>query len=152
MTSVPDGGPDRPSLHRPVDAADLDAAVRELVQHLQGGADAGDADVYDGMFAADVLWGSPYGAVLAGYDQLNAIHHRLMAASAAPRSRFEPVQAVAPAPGVVVAHIRRQALSADGTHDPAGFSEMAMYVLVRRDGRWWLAGGQNTPLTRRPAP
>jgi uncharacterized protein (TIGR02246 family) len=151
MTSEAHGGTARPSLHRTADAADLDAAVRQLVQHLQGGADGGDADVYDGMFAADVLWGSPYGAVLAGYDQLNAIHHRLMAASAAPRSRFEAVQAVAPAPGVVVAHIRRQALSDRGTEDPAGFSEMAMYVIVRRDGRWWLAGGQNTPLAQRPA-
>jgi hypothetical protein len=26
------------------------------------------------------------------------------------------------------------------------FSEMAMYVLVRRDRRWWLAAGQNTPI------
>jgi hypothetical protein len=27
---------------------------------------------------------------------------------------------------------------------------MALYVLVRRDGTWWLAAGQNTPV--RPAP
>ena len=26
------------------------------------------------------------------------------------------------------------------------FSEMAMYVLVRRKGEWWLAAGQNTPI------
>jgi hypothetical protein len=24
---------------------------------------------------------------------------------------------------------------------------MAMYVLVETDGRWWVAGGQNTPVT-----
>jgi hypothetical protein len=29
---------------------------------------------------------------------------------------------------------------------------MAMYVLVERDGQWWLAAGQNTPVAeRRPA-
>jgi hypothetical protein len=30
-------------------------------------------------------------------------------------------------------------------HQP-GFSEMALYVLVERDGAWWLVGGQNTPI------
>jgi len=27
-----------------------------------------------------------------------------------------------------------------------GFSEMALYTLVERDGRWWLAAAQNTPI------
>ncbi|MEV0299047.1 nuclear transport factor 2 family protein [Nocardia sp. NPDC050710] len=101
---------------------------------------AGDADEYDSAFAADILWGSPFGASLTGYAELNAIHHRLMAAKVAPPSRFEVVAALAPASGVVVTQIRRQA--ADGE----GFSEMAMYVLVERDGRWWLAAAQNTPV------
>lgn len=30
------------------------------------------------------------------------------------------------------------------------FSEIALYVLVKRNGTWWLAAGQNTPV--RPAP
>jgi hypothetical protein len=57
-----------------------------------------------------------------------------------PASRFEVVSVLAPAPGVVVTHIRRQALTA------GGFSEMALYVLVEREGRWWLAAAQNTPI------
>jgi hypothetical protein len=37
------------------------------------------------------------------------------------------------------------------TPDTTGpFSEMALYVLVKRNGTWWLAAGQNTPV--RPAP
>ncbi|WP_327111556.1 DUF4440 domain-containing protein [Nocardia sp. NBC_01730] len=101
---------------------------------------AGDADGYDSDFAADVLWGSPFGASVAGYAELNALHHRLMAANVAPPSRFEVVAALTPAPGVVVTQIRRQAA------DTEGFSEMAMYVLVERGGRWWLAAAQNTPV------
>ncbi|MGW4071379.1 hypothetical protein [Nocardia grenadensis] len=31
-----------------------------------------------------------------------------------------------------------------------GFSEIAMYLLVEKDGRWWLAGAQNTPITDPP--
>jgi hypothetical protein len=34
--------------------------------------------------------------------------------------------------------------------DVAVFSEMALYVLVRREGHWWLAAGQNTPFQLKP--
>jgi hypothetical protein len=53
---------------------------------------------------------------------------------------------------VIVAHVARLALDADGqalvptTETGKAFSEMAMYVLVRRDDSWWLAAGQNTPI------
>jgi hypothetical protein len=57
---------------------------------------------------------------------------------------------------MAIAHIRRVAL------DPAGeqvhidfasaFSEIAMWVSVRRDGIWWLAVDQKTPVHARPKP
>ncbi len=118
----------------------------ELAAQLQRGGDNLDADVYDAWFAADILWGSPYGATLAGSEGLNAIHHRMMdqappvTGPPAPASRFEVVSVLAPAPGVVVTQIRRQALAA------GGFSEMALYVLIERESRWWLAAAQNTPI------
>jgi uncharacterized protein (TIGR02246 family) len=128
----------RPRLHHPHD--DGEVAVQRLIDHLQQGFDTGDADVYDGMFAKDVLWGTPKGLVLEGYDVLNPIHHRMMQGTPVkPASRFELAQFVVPAPGVVVAQIRRTALN-------GGFSEMAMYVLIKQDDRWWLAAGQNTPV------
>lgn len=53
-----------------------------------------------------------------------------------------------------VRRVARVALDGDGEQipidDASAFSEMAMYVLVRRDGMWWLAAGQNTPI--RPTP
>lgn len=137
------GGHDgqRPALDRPELLPAAAAAARQLAADLQAGSDASDADRYDCRFAADVLWGSPYGATLAGTDALLPIHRALMAAAAAPPSRFEVAQVMAPAPGVAIAHIRRQALDA-----AAGFSEMALYVLIERHGRWWLAAAQNTPV------
>jgi hypothetical protein len=63
---------------------------------------------------------------------------------------------LAPAPGVAVAQIRRTALDqAGGPVEPSSdltkaFSEMALYVLVRRGGTWWLAAGQNTPVLPPP--
>ena len=69
-------------------------------------------------------------------------------------SRYHTVYVSAPAPEVVIAHVRRDALDDDGRpvaiDDPSRFSEIALYVLVRRDGRWWLAAGQNTMIRPKP--
>lgn len=131
----------RPALHDPARQPRADTEATALAEQLQHGLDASDADAYDSWFTGDIMWGSHLGTTVTGYDELNAIHHRLMQAGAAPDSRFEVVAARSPAPNVVLAHIRRSA-RADG-----GFSEMALYVLVERDGEWWLAAAQNTPIT-----
>lgn len=128
---------DRPYL-APAHPDALDVA-HQLVAALQLGMDRSDADAYDAMFAADILWGSPKGAVLQGFSTLNRIHQRLFAQAVAPPSDFSVAQAAMIAPGVVVAQIGRHARG-------GGFSEMAMYVLVERDGRWWVTAGQNTPI------
>jgi hypothetical protein len=120
--------------------ARADEVATRFAAELQQGLTARDTEVYDGSFAADVLWGSPYGETVHSLPDLLRIHRTLMSAGTAPPSRFEVVASRAPAPGVVVTQIRRQALEA------GGFSEVAMYTLVERDGRWWLAAAQNTPV------
>jgi uncharacterized protein (TIGR02246 family) len=136
----------RPALHRQGDASSADGAVSELVRQLQKGLDSGDADLYDSTFAEDVLWGGPYGSVLAGYPSLNVAHHSILDASGVARSRYEVVQTSAPAPDLVLTHVRRRSLADAADGGGPDFSEMALYVLVRRGGRWWLAAGQNTPI------
>jgi len=149
---------DRPALELG-DGSTIDAteAAEALAAELQAGWDTQDADASNRHFAADIVWGSPFGATVRGYDELHAIHLRLKKEQrGGPASRFEVVGVLAPAPGVAVAQIRRTALGADGeplepSADLSGpFSEMALLVLVRRDGAWWLAAGQNTPVVSRP--
>ncbi len=137
-----------------VGADEARAAVDALVAELQAGLDTRDADVYNRHFATDVLWGSPFGAVLQGYERLHQIHVRLNAEQrGGPASRYEVAAVLSPAPDVVVTQVRRVALGPDGAPVPprppgdgasGAFSEMALYVLVRRSRQWWLAAGQNT--------
>ena len=60
-----------------VASGDAAAAVDAFARGLQAGHDQRDADVLNHQFAADVVWGSPYGALVDGYDELHPIHIRL---------------------------------------------------------------------------
>ncbi|MGF6959576.1 SgcJ/EcaC family oxidoreductase [Paraburkholderia youngii] len=150
--------PNRPTLSADASATrQASDAVARFVEELQAGWDQHDADLSNRHFAADIIWGSPFGASVRGYAELHPIHARLKrSGKGGNASRFEIVGVLAPAPDVAVAQVRRVALGPDGqvtepSHDlAASFSEMALYVLVRRDGVWWVAAGQNTPI--RPAP
>jgi uncharacterized protein (TIGR02246 family) len=141
--------PIRPTIDiDPTAAAQARAAVERQVAEMQAGLDRHDADLYNRRFAADVIWGSPYGALVSGYERLHEIHSHLHRKPSVGRSRYVTERVLVPAPGVAVAQVRREAIGADGAAlDPAeSFHEMATYVLAERDGEWWLVAGQNTPI------
>jgi hypothetical protein len=59
--------------HRPtleVLNSNTETAVNEFASGLQAGHDRRDADLLNRQFASDVVWGSPYGALVEGYEQL----------------------------------------------------------------------------------
>jgi PPOX class F420-dependent enzyme/OxyR family protein/uncharacterized protein (TIGR02246 family) len=125
------------------------AGVRRQVAEMQAGLSDRDAEDYNRHFAEDVMWGSPYGATVDGYSALHAIHRRMHATADHAASRYEIVRILVPTPDVALAQVRRTALDEHGDPIPSlsgteRFSEMALYVLVRRGSEWWLAAGQNT--------
>jgi uncharacterized protein (TIGR02246 family) len=130
-------------------------AVGDFVARLQAAIDAWDADGFNEQFADDVLWGSPFGAVVSGYDEIHAIHSRMFAAASERRdhgegggSRYEVEHARLVAEGVAIAYVRRFSLAERGPEVPGradSFDELALFVLVQRDGAWWLAAGLHTP-------
>src|SRR5438067_2005341 len=141
----------RPTLG--IKCTDAELAVGVFAAGLQAGHDQRDAEVLNRQFAADVAWGSPFGALVEGYDQLHPIHLQFQQrADEGPAIRYRVRHVLTVSDDVVIAHIARLVLGPDGDPSPPTsdaeqpFSEMAMFVLARRDGEWWLAAGQNTPM------
>lgn len=131
-------------------------AVNQFVEELQAGIDCRDAEIYNRHFADDVIWGSPFGETVVGYDKLHFIHKRLQQQGTGGASRYEVVNVTSPLPDVAIAHVRRLALDDNGNPLPSSttsesFSEMALYVLIRRNNEWWLAAGQNTIIQPTPS-
>src|SRR3954447_12889676 len=107
--------PPHPELAAGRDIAAATAVVTDFVADLQQGWDRHDAAIADRCLAADVAWGSPYGATVDNFDDLHAIHQRLkQQAVGGPRSRYEINRVLPVADGVIVAHVARTALDSDG--------------------------------------
>ena len=121
-----------------------------FVNELQAAIDSGDASLFNRHFAQDVLWGSPFGAVAVGYEQIHAIHLRMFGSVVPVKdaSRYVIEHVSFPNEDVVVAYVRR--LSTQPTEQPSfgppgSFDELALIVLVRRESEWWLAAAQHVP-------
>ena len=137
---------------RPVLAHDDDTeAVERFVSALQV---ATDAVAFNAAFAQDVLWGSPFGAVVEGYDDLHAIHAQMLTAPPPgvgdhEGSTYVTEHARRVTDDVALAFVRR--LSSGGEPGepmvgrPDAFDELALFVLVRHDEAWWLAAALHTP-------
>ena len=82
-------------------------AVDRFVAGLQAGIDSANAQTYNADYGEDVMWGSPYGATVLGYDALHAIHRRMFdrgVAVAGASSRYQTAHVMAPTPDVAIAH------------------------------------------------
>src|SRR3954471_12697487 len=94
--------------------------VESFIRELQVAIDTGDADRFNRRFAQDVLWGSPFGAVAVGYDQIHALPAP-WCASVGPSpgaARYTVEHVLIPADGVALAYVRRASARPGGDIDP----------------------------------
>lgn len=142
--------PQSPTFFEPRTAGDRDA-ILAVIATLERAVNTSNGDLFDSVLGEDVIWGSPKGQMVIGLDQLNPIHRRLAANSRqyGHSSRFTLEALGFLGSDVACASVRRTGLDEHEiplkpSHDSL-VQELALYVLVRREGRWWIVSAQNTP-------
>ena len=131
-------------------------SVLEIRTLLDSLAASRSAEQFNSAFACDVLWGSPRGGFLDSFGAVHSVHKGFFDREGGPTSsRFSLQQIRFCRRDVAVAQVLRHTLDGSSrvvpdTSDPSAFvHEAVLLVFVRKDGKWWLAAGQNTPV--RPA-
>ncbi|WP_280436029.1 SgcJ/EcaC family oxidoreductase [Nocardia carnea] len=126
------------------------AAIRQLVTDVETGYNTNDAQLMVSGFTANAAAGNAVGTIISGYDALLDSARRGLAGFLADEYvRYAVTDIVFLRPDIAIAHKAARAVTADGEpidRDPA---MVALYVLVRENGRWWVAARQNTLV---PAP
>jgi uncharacterized protein (TIGR02246 family) len=143
--------PQAPTFFEQHTSRDRDA-ILTVINTLERAVNTSNGDLFDSVLSEDVIWGSPKGQIVLGLDQLNPIHRRLAANSRqyGYSSRFTLEALGFIGPDIACAHVRRTGLNEHGLPlSPSQgliVQELALYVLVRRDDRWWIVSAQNTPV------
>jgi uncharacterized protein (TIGR02246 family) len=143
--------PQAPTFFEPHTTEDRDA-ILAVIATLEHAVNTSDGDLFDSVLGEDVIWGSPKGQIALGLDQLNPIHRRLAANSRqyGYSSRFTLESLGFLGEDIACASVRRTGLDEhEMPLNPTPGSivqELALYVLARRDDRWWIVSAQNTPV------
>ncbi len=145
----------RPKLDLISNQEQIPEPLSAFVAQLQTAIDTADAKLFNQSFAQDVLWGSPFGAVVSGYEQIHTIHLRMFAniTPIAGASRYQVETFSQPSDDVIIAYIRRIAHLTEELKQPnqsepklgSAFDELALIMLIQREGQWWLAAAQHLP-------
>jgi uncharacterized protein (TIGR02246 family) len=128
----------------PDHAADR-AAIEQLIADVEAGFNAHDAERAVTHFAPDASAVTVRGVHVTGREALLESYRTGFAGPLRDQyARYELADLAFLRPDVAVAHMRAVATTPDGEPIDVGHSMLALYVLVREDGRWWIAARQDT--------
>lgn len=126
-------------------SAEDESALRDVVGRVELGFNTNDADLLLADVADDAQFVNAVGTVLRGREEIVAATKARLASStlstATAHYRVSDLELIAPD----VAVLHKDAWSSETDAEAGKPAEMnALYVFVRRDGRWWILRRQNT--------
>lgn len=136
----------RPKISKSYDPSEIE----DFISELQDAIDTGDVELFNKRFARDILWGSPFAAIASGYEQIYSIHKQMFASVTPVKggAKYEVEHIRFVSERVAIAYIRRIAKIQNVTNleiKSGSFDELALFVLVKENGQWWLTAAQHVP-------
>lgn len=130
-------------------AEHTDAAIRTIVRDLEVALNTNDPSLMVEHFAADATHVTANGRVLTGRHELyEECEHALRGELRDMHARYSLTSTMVIGPAVVLAHQRANAIDGAGRPLDLDHSMIALYVLVRRDDRWWIVARHDTLVPR----
>ena len=127
-------------------AADINA-VRQVIADIEAGFNTNDAVLGVEHFAANATVVNAVGRTLTGWGALLAAHQEGYAHNDEYVS-YTLADITFLRPDVAVAHKHAVRADAEGTLVSDEVAMVALYVLVKQDGRWWIVARANVPTGR----
>jgi uncharacterized protein (TIGR02246 family) len=117
--------------------------IEHFIATLEEALNNHDAEAYNRSFTQDIAWGNPNGGVVVGWEPLHAVHKGFLEGPLRhSRFRYTVHHAKYLTPDIAHVHAQLVRTTADGSGVES--EESCLYVLMRRQGAWWVCAGQNT--------
>jgi uncharacterized protein (TIGR02246 family) len=135
----------RPFVDDSGDHHDDRAAIEAVIANVEDGFNTNDAEVSCRDFTANARTITALGSRVAGWEALLDAHRAGFAGPLGDQyARYRLDDVVFLRPDVALAFKQAWATGTDGTALTADPAMVALYVLVRVHGRWWIAARANT--------
>jgi uncharacterized protein (TIGR02246 family) len=122
-----------------------EAAIRRIVADVQTAYNTNDAQLMNPHFAADASVVTALGKRIDGIDALREFTEKAMAGVLRQEYvRYDVTDVRFVRPDVALAYKHATATDSEGRPLELDHSMIALYVLVKEDGRWQVAARQNT--------
>ncbi|ONM47969.1 SgcJ/EcaC family oxidoreductase [Nocardia donostiensis] len=125
-------------------SADI-AAIEQIIRNVETAYNTNDAELMTADFTANASVVNAVGVQLTGREALLAANQQGLAGFLKDQyARYEVTDITFLRPDIAIAHKAARATTADGTLIDTDPAMIALYVLVKENGRWWTAARQNT--------
>ncbi|MEW1818377.1 MULTISPECIES: SgcJ/EcaC family oxidoreductase [Streptomyces] len=131
---------DRPDTQEARTDEDDMRLIEEIFAELGSAFAEHDAARFDERFTADIVFTAVNGVRFFGWEEIHAYHRERLTGHAEGISTWYEIERVTfPAPDVAVVFFRQPVVVSG--HERAN---VGTWVLVKREGQWWISAGQNT--------